>query len=634
MRLHHKALFVWRCLLLLSALQLTDGWAQAPAKAIIVAWDGVVPSFTHEMLRQGKLPNLAKLIENGAFADDVIPVFPSFTAPGFASLWSGAPPRITGISGNRVPRLPRDQYSVLESSAALNSDLSRADLLWAAAERAGRKVVATHVPFGGVRSERGVHIQGYTALAGRDGIIRGRNSRRQSASSWDGLPTNAAPPLEIAFTIGTSSFFGLFIDDPSDSQQGYDTLVVAGGRGTGDIKAKLKATAPAPGSEFFWSQPIEVKTSSGEPATIYLRLFELKPDGSDFLLYFSRPVRKSFSNPALPAEANEIVRAFIGNGAHLLYAQGALGPTIPNGGDGTAEARYLETIRLVQRQLIETNRWALKHYPWDIFLAYTPFPDEAEHAWRGYLEPSLPGFRESVAARLRPLLEQVYRASDELLGVFMEQRPENTIIAVVSDHGMEGTHKMFMINTVLERSGLLARDNAGRLDLARTKILYPNANNGYLLINSTDRKNGIVAPEERTDLISRVREVLLKVRDGDRQVVTDVFDAQTEGAAMGIGGESGGDIYLDLTPGYQFDAKLGSTESITLREPHGTHGFNPSRRSMRTIMVLNGPGVAAGRKLRDVRIIDFAPTLSKLLNIPPPKEATGKVLAEALSPFP
>ena len=77
------------------------------AKAIVLAWDGTVPTFVDELTRQGKLPNLAKLIAGGAFADDVRPGFPSKTAPGFASLMTGAPPRVTGISGNRVPREPR-----------------------------------------------------------------------------------------------------------------------------------------------------------------------------------------------------------------------------------------------------------------------------------------------------------------------------------------------------------------------------------------------------------------------------------------------------------------------------------------------------------------------------------------------
>jgi arylsulfatase A-like enzyme len=53
---------------------------------------------------------------------------------------------------------------------------------------------------------------------------------------------------------------------------------------------------------------------------------------------------------------------------------------------------------------------------------------------------------------------------------------------------------------------------------------------------------------------------------------------------------------------------------------------------MRTLMVLNGPGVRAGQKLANVRIIDFAPTLARLIGIPKPKDATGRVLNEALAP--
>jgi arylsulfatase A-like enzyme len=61
------------------------------------------------------------------------------------------------------------------------------------------------------------------------------------------------------------------------------------------------------------------------------------------------------------------------------------------------------------------------------------------------------------------------------------------------------------------------------------------------------------------------------------------------------------------------------------------HGFNPIKPSMRTLMVLNGPGVRSGQRLRDVRLIDFAPTLAELLGIPIPKNATGRVLHEVFA---
>jgi predicted AlkP superfamily phosphohydrolase/phosphomutase len=632
MRLRYSRATVWLSLFLIIAWVAPSGLcAQTPTRAIVLAWDGAVPAFVHEMLRSGQLPNLAKLIEGGAFADDVIPCFPSLTAPAFASLWTGAPPRITGISGNRVPRLPRSQFTILESSAGFNNALLQAEPLWASAERGGRRVVVTHVPFGGDKSDRGVHFQGYRGIAGRDGVINDRTSKPQPAQSWENLPSSVVPPLEITFTIGASRFYGLLIDDPSDPQKGYDTLLVATARDGKEVKAKLKGEPAGPGGELFWSKPIDVKTNDRRDAAVYLRLFDLKPDGGVFLLFFTRPAREIVSRPDLVDTANSVSRAFIGNGANPLYNQGSLGPTLPNGGDGTAEARYLETVSFAQHQLAETNRWALEQLPWDLFVAYTPFPDEAEHMWRGFLEPGLPGFRQDIADRLRPLLQQVYRLSDELLGLLMTYRTENTIVALISDHGMEGTHRLVAINKLLQEKGILAVDERGRVDLARTKAIYPAINNGYLLINSTDRKGGIVSPEERDDLIQRIRELLFEIRDGERQVVTGVYNAQTDGDAKGIGGESGGDIYIDLLPGYEPDPKLGAAELVAKREPHGMHGFNPLRPSMRTIMVLNGPGVQAGYQLRGVRIVDFAPTLAELLTVPIPKGATGRVLYEAFS---
>ena len=103
----------------------------------------------------------------------------------------------------------------------------------------------------------------------------------------------------------------------------------------------------------------------------------------------------------------------------------------------------------------------------------------------------------------------------------------------------------------------MAINDRGRVDLTRTTAIYPAINNGYLLINSADRKGGIVTPEERQDVVGRIRDLLFEIRDGDRQVVTSVYDAQIDGKTMGIGGESGGDIYIDLLPGYEPDPKLG-----------------------------------------------------------------------------
>jgi predicted AlkP superfamily phosphohydrolase/phosphomutase len=597
------------------------------AKAIVLAWDGTVPTFVDELTRQGKLPNLAKLIAGGAFADDVRPGFPSKTAPGFASLMTGAPPRVTGISGNRVPREPRADYTILDSMAGFSGAPLLAEPIWAAAQRAGKKVVISHIPsFAAENSENTVRFHGYSMIAGRDGIVTPRLSKPQPATSWNKLPASDAPALEISFAVAASKFFGLLVDDPADEQIGYDTLLLTRSRNAEDIEVKLKSTAAGATGELFWSGPVEVKTSGERSASVYFRLFELRGDGSDFFLYFTRPARAMVTPEEALEGAGDTVRSFIGNGASILYQQGSFGRTIPSGGSGGAEARYLETVRFAQHQLMETNRWALAHLPWDLFLAYTPFPDESEHLWRGYLDPGLSTYREEIANRLRPFLEQVYKSSDDHLGLFLANRPADTIIAVISDHGMQAVNKRFAINRLLQQKGLLAIDEQGRIDLSKSKVLYPSINNGYLLINSMDRKNGIVAAKQRKELARQVSDLLSEVRDGDQPVVKNVYDAEIRGAEMGIGGPSGGDVYIELVPGYDFDPRTTPEPLITQVEPYGSHGANPEQSSMRTVMLFHGPGIAAGHRLQNVRIIDFAPTISRLLGFPAPKNSSGRAL--------
>ena len=619
---------------LVGCANFTEGtFRQPPRKALVMAWDGTVPSFALVMVREGKLPNLAKLLAEAAWADDVMPVFPSKTAPGFAALMTGAPPRLTGITGNRVPRMPRGQHTILESDGGFAGAPLKAEAVWQAAARSGKKVIVSHIPaFGAEGSEDSVRINGYGLRAGRDGTITAQSAKPIPAAAWANLPASDTPPMEITFSIGSSRLYGLIFGDPSNHSSGYDAMMVATERDGARALAQL--SAPAPTTERFshWSPPLPVMVRGDQHAMTCLRLFYLKSDGSEFLLYYTRPTRSIAAQAKEFQQASPLIRTFIGNGASILYPQGGLGKTIPDGGDGIAEARYVETIAFAQQQLIETNRWAMTHLPWDLFLAYSPFPDEGEHMWRGYLDPALSTIRADIAQRLRPYLEQVYRSSDTHLGRLLAQRPVNSLVALISDHGLEGFNRRVAVNVALENAGLLTLDSQGKIDLSKTKVIYSAVNSGFLIVNSTDRKDGIVPSEEIDRVIDASRTVLMNLRDGDRKIVTAVFDARRDGEAMGIGGDAGGDLYIELAYGYEFDPRINPSSLISEIEPHGTHGANPAQPSVRTLMVWHGPGIRAGAKLKNSRIVDFAPTLADWLGIDRPKDATGRVLSEALLP--
>jgi predicted AlkP superfamily pyrophosphatase or phosphodiesterase len=60
--------------------------------------------------------------------------------------------------------------------------------------------------------------------------------------------------------------------------------------------------------------------------------------------------------------------------------------------------------------------------------------------------------------------------------------------------------------------------------------------------------------------------------------------------------------------------------------PKGNHGYPGSNPDVQGILLLEGPGVPAGKVLREAHSVDVAPTLCRLLGIPPPPRADGASL--------
>jgi hypothetical protein len=59
--------------------------------------------------------------------------------------------------------------------------------------------------------------------------------------------------------------------------------------------------------------------------------------------------------------------------------------------------------------------------------------------------------------------------------------------------------------------------------------------------------------------------------------------------------------------------------------------FDPASPSAAGSLVLNGRGVAAGRSLGDVAMVDVAPTLARLLGLGAPRQAQGTPIPRVLT---
>jgi predicted AlkP superfamily phosphohydrolase/phosphomutase len=256
------------------------------------------------------------------------------------------------------------------------------------------------------------------------------------------------------------------------------------------------------------------------------------------------------------------------------------------------------------------------------------------------LDPNTPEYNPGLAAKIWPYYEEVFKLEDSWLGEIMSAAGPNAAIFLVSDHGMAAQYKRFYPNAVLERAGLLARgyDEIGRqgegIDLSRTRACVPPHADFFVVVNSVDWKGGIVQPSEREAVLKSATDALLAATDPatGQRIVTAAIRAE-DVAGLGTGGETGGDLYLEVAPGYYPVGQLSTYTVEPLLSPigAGAHGFLPLRRSMQAICVIGGAGIIPGSKLGGVRQIDVAPTAARLLGIPIPRDARGHVLGEILT---
>lgn len=635
---------VYGALLLAIALTAAARPAVGP-HLVIISWDANANWVVERLLRENKLPNVARLAERGVRAEYVTPAFPSKTAPGHAAIWTGAYSDVNGVSGNTVPLLPRAEHTLLEEQDGFDSAALKAEPIWMTALLAGKTVVgsaATHMapatPYldalkaASIPPDRFLSFDGFRVEIAGPSVLNA--DKLVPAAGWTGVRPGGDRAKEASIEVGENKFNVLVFDSPDDAIAGFDTVAVCPGRKQVTAECAVLKPVEAVDSTSNWSKPFRVTKGDLFGLTSF-RLFALSKDGNQMTLY--QRASAGFRSSASRELTEEYLRVSGGSTdtGFSSYERGALGPALWQKGNGIAEKRLIEIVRFDLEMRARRDAFALQRLNSDILFDYSSATDDAGHRWMGALDPDSGIYDEAMAAKIRPFYDAVFQLQDAWLGKIIDAAGPNTIVSLVGDHGMTGTSRNFYPNTVLERAGLLVRTGDGRaIDLTRTRICAPHWGDYFVSVNSTDWKGGIVTPAEREDVVRRATDALLAATDPEtgKRIVTRIFRPE-EFVGLGMGGPAGGDLYLDVAPGYSPSAGLNNdvVRKSTSAIGNGTHGFFPLRSKMQTVWFVAGPGIASGKTISGIRQIDIAPTLSHVLGIPVPRDAKGHIIAEALA---
>ncbi|MCC7435055.1 MAG: alkaline phosphatase family protein [Methanoregulaceae archaeon] len=614
--------------------------AYAGPKLVLISWDGAPAFVIERLVREGKLPNVAKLAQSGVHAKSVIPAFPSKTAVGHAAIFTGAWGDVNGITNNSVPRTPVSDFTILETRSGFDSRSLTAEPAYITLAKAGWKVAALsatqaypaephveNLKRAGA-ADRYVQYSGFESELSAAQMIDVK-AFDQTPTTWrSNVPLMTGKSLAFTFKVADNVFFGMAYDSPDDPKTGLDTVALRTSKDSAQGQIILKPHEAREDSTM-WSKPVRIRSGERQANTAF-RLFELAADGSSMALY----TRKASALPGAntPEQLAEYLDNYPGfhDDAFTPYQRGLFGKPYYEGGSGQAEERLLEVVQSDCDYLTAGIKFALNRYQPDALFHYTPMSDSAGHTWMGFLDPDVPGTDPKVREFLWRCYERVFQKQDAWLGKILDMVPADTVVTLVSDHGMEGVTHYANVNAILAQAGLLTFDEGGRLDLTKTQVCAPPWADFGLVVNTTDRKGGIVPVEKKAEVLRKATAALLAARDDQgNPIVTTVLDAKQR-AGLGIGGAAGADAFMDFALGLYPSTRRSAKFTDAMSGPDGVHGFVPYRTKMHTIWYARGAGLASGVQLPMLRQVDIMPTLAAALGFPVPPQAIGVAVAQAL----
>jgi len=618
-----------------------------------IGMDGMNYPLLRGFLAEGCLPTFARLIDRGTI-NRLLPSIPAWTPTNWAAQVTGAQPGTHGLGG-----WTRRHKSDPLSARPIESWESRdwiAETVWQVAEEAGLRSLITNYP---VATWPSPVRDGYVVAPGfREPPFVLANSGEYYASA-----THAEPPRSGEKVGALLRTVDRLEEGPPPGSRPVPLLPASGWRSS-------VAIAPSQGQA--WEAALPVPLSGGGEETCYLLFRERDLDRAFIYAHKDDPqplaelslgrwspfvIRNLGSQEAslrwrllanAPGPALHLCRSQAYATTGFTYPESLapqlvreVGPffglfTVYPRGQAELEA-FLDDVAYQGYWELGVARYLQAHYGWDLHFCHWHIFDNINHPTVNAADPEGPHYDPQVGAWNMEAQRRCYRIADDVLAGFLELADEDTVVMVVSDHGMPPAHRWADINARLAECGLLYMDpSTRRIDFSRSQVYTWPERGAEIFVNLAGREPmGIVPPSQYEAVQEMIIDALLDWRDpatGKRVIplALKLQDAQI----IGYWGSDNGDVVCSFNHGMGWGAVPGGT---TVGPGKGAlHGsqlptYETKYFSTMGTMILAGAGVRGGGYERDwqqhglIREIDVASTICHLLGLRMPLHNQGAV---------
>ncbi len=612
-------------------------------KVIVIGFDGLEPKIVEAMQAAGELPNLSQLRAQGGYAR-LGTTYPALTPVAWSTFATGANPGRHGIFDflTRDPKtyLPLlglsryEQKNAFVPPRAVN--MRRGAPVWELLSGAGIPSVVIRCPCtyppdniqGKMLSGVGVpDLRGglgtstfYTSAAG----VRAEHSENVIHVQPDGAgkiathligPHNPKTRSDLTFEIALHL-------------HPITRMVTVGSEGQpGTLQLK----------EGQWSNWLHVKFKIGMLQSVRgMVRFYLRRVEPVFELYAS-PINFDPQAPLFPISAPPEYAAELQSRLGSYYTTG-----MAEDHDGLNHGRfdeqaYLEQCAIVLKEREHMLQSELQGLTAGLLFCLFDTPDRLQHMFWRFREPGHPANGAAPSRALKRVIEDHYRELDSIVGRVLPAADDQTLLIVLSDHGMNSFQRGLNLNTWLYENGFLALKNSGRpgkenvdffrnVDWGRTQA-YALGLGGIYLNLSGREANGIIpatdAARIKTDLIKG----LTGLCDTERGRVAVRSVVAREQIYSGPYTAEAPDLLVNFAEGYRvsWGTPLGGVPEGLFEDNTkkwgGDHAIDPGL--VPGVLFMNRPFEPQGASL-----LDLAPTILAAQAVPRGPAMEGKSLLQ------